>query len=72
MSTLKLQGSQIIVKAAIDRRFSPGTDYLLVAFGPLSMGLYNSDERKSFVAALQAADAELDVASLRGKQEVAT
>jgi len=72
MSTITIQGSKVVVRASIDTRFSPGTDYLMVNFGPLRMGMCRSDERKAFIAALQAADAELDVAALRGnKDEVA-
>ncbi len=69
MSELTIQGSKVVVRSSIDTRFSPGTDYLMVQFGPVSMGMYRSGERKAFIAALQAADAELDVAALRGKKD---
>ncbi|HUX18636.1 MAG TPA: hypothetical protein VMV63_05560 [Acidithiobacillus sp.] len=69
MSTITIQGSKVVVKASIDTRFSSATDYLMVQFAPVSMGMYRSDERKAFIAALQAADAELDVAALRGKKD---
>ena len=69
MSTIKIQGSKAVVRASIDTRYSPETDYLMVQFGPLSMGMYNADERKAFIRALQDADAELDVAALRGKKD---
>jgi len=69
MSTITIQGSKVVVRAAIDTRFSPATDYLMVQFGTLSMGMYNSSERKAFIAALQEADAELYMASLRGKKD---
>jgi len=69
MSKLLLQGYPVTVIAAIDVKYSPRTDYLLVSFGTVSMGLYSSSERKAFIAALQEADAELDVAALRAEKE---
>jgi hypothetical protein len=69
MSKLTLQDSPVIVEAKIDTNYSPAVDYLLIFFGPLTLGLYSASERKAFIAALQAADAELDAAALRGKKE---
>ena len=69
MSTITINGAPVVVMASIHIRFSPAVDNLHIAFGPMAMGIYDSAERKAFIAALQAPDAELDVAALRGKKD---
>jgi len=71
MSTITIQGHPITIQAKIDTNYSAAVDYLLVGVGPMSLGIFNAAERKAFIRALQDADTELYMASLRDKKEVA-
>jgi len=62
MSTVIIQGNETKIKAVIDLEYGPSCDYLFLAFGAASVGIFRSDERKAFIAALIEADAELDAA----------
>lgn len=63
MSTVSIQGSETNIYAVIDSVYGPCCNYLLLSFGALSVDMLHSCERKAFIAALQAADAELDAAA---------
>jgi len=69
MSTVIIQDNETTVEAVIDIAYVPSRGYLFLAFGEISVGIFRSDERKAFIAALIEADAELDAA--RKTKEVA-
>ena len=65
MSRLKINQSTVIIEAMINPDRPAYLDYIVVHIGPLGMVMHDAAERKAVIAALQAADAELDAAAER-------
>lgn len=65
---ITIRGAKMTVSAIADDAY-PSCDRLVIFSGALSLGIWKREERKAFIEAILAADAELDAAA--EKREVA-